>query len=105
MARKNFGDGALRLLGPSTSTGYGDAASITPSQTITAVAAAGPGTGSFAVDVGLDGVTWTTLIAASTFPVAGRTVSSTSVNLFTQVRASFTVNASTEDQTLHVAGR
>lgn len=105
MARKNFGDGALRLLGPSTSTGYGTVASINPSQLVTAQAIASAGTGSFLVEGSLDGVTWTGLIGATTFSTAGITASSTSANLFTQVRASFTVNGSTEPQSLFVAGR
>jgi formate/nitrite transporter FocA (FNT family) len=105
MARKNFGDGALRLLGPTTSTGFGLAASIAPSQTLTAQASASAATGSFTVQTSLDGVTWSTLIGASTFPVAGITVSSTSVDLFTQVRAAFTIAGSTADMSLFVAGR
>lgn len=105
MPRKNFGDGALRLLGPTTSTGYGTGASITPSQTVTAQAAAGPGTGTFIVEGSLDGVTWSGIISATTFPIGGITATSTSVDLVTQLRASFTVNGSTEDQSLFVAGR
>lgn len=105
MPKRNFGEGALRLLGPTTSTGYGAAASIKPSQTVTAQAAASLGTGSFVVEGSLDGVTWTGVIAATTFPVGGRTVSSTSANLITNIRASFTVTGSTEDLSLYVAGR
>ena len=106
MARKNFGDGALRLLGPTTSTGFGLAASITPSQTVTAQAPLSTlGSGSFTVQGSLDGVTWTELIAATTYGSTGITVSSTSVDLFTQVRAALTVSGTTVGQSLFVAGR
>jgi len=105
MARRNFGDGALRLLGPTTSTGWGDTAGITPSRVLTAVAQASAGTGSFTVQTTIDSVTWSTLIAATTYPTAGITVTSTSLHLFTNIRAAFTVQATTEDQSLFVVGR
>lgn len=105
MARRNFGDGALRLLGPSTSTGYGPTASINPSLILAAQAAASTGTGSFVVDVSLDGVTFKNIIAATTYSTAGITVAGASTSLFTQVRAAFTVSATTVDQSLFIAGR
>ena len=102
--KRNFGEGALRILGPTTSTGYSLAASIKPVQTITAQVVGG-GVGSFVVEGSLDGANWTTVISASTFSAAGITVTSTSTNLITNLRASFTVNSSTVDSSLFLAGR
>lgn len=104
MPRRNFGDGALRLISQTTSTGWFQA-SISPVQTITAQAV-GPGTGTFIVEGSLDGANWTGVIAATTFPTGGRTVSSTSANLITNIRASFSVTGgSTEGSSLLIAGR
>jgi hypothetical protein len=102
--RRNFGEGALRLLGPTTSTGYGLPASIKPVTQITAQASGG-GVGSFVVEGSLNAVTWFTVIAASTFPVTGRTVTATSTHVVTNLRASFTLNSSTTPSSLFVAGR
>ena len=102
--RKNFGEGALMLLGPTTSTGAGNSASIKPVQKITAQVVGG-GVGSFTIDGSLDAANWTNLVAATTFSVAGITVSSTSLHLVTNLRATLTLNASTAPTTVYVAGR
>jgi hypothetical protein len=112
MARKNFGDGALRLIGPTTAVGASDSASITPVQTVTAQVVAGSSgvTGTVAVEGSLEGTLYFTAIAASTFRTStaggeATMITSTSTHLFTQLRANLSVTGTTEDITIFVTGR
>jgi hypothetical protein len=112
MARKNFGDGALRLIGPTTAVGVSDSASITPVQTVTAQVVAGSSgvTGTVAVEGSLEGNLYFTAIAASTFrtSTAGGSatmITSTSTHIYTHLRANLSVTGTTEDITIFVAGR
>jgi hypothetical protein len=110
MARKNFGDGALRLIGPTTATGFSDVASIKPISTITAqiVASSSAITGTIAVDGSLDGNVFAEILAATTFrtPASGTVfMTSTSADAFTNLRANLVVTGSTEDISIYIAGR
>lgn len=106
---------SVRLINNTTSTGFGVdvegnpiVASIEPSQTFTAQVATVAGTTSvatFRVQGSLDGVTWADVIAASTVAGGTRTVSSTSVHIYTNLRAEFTSHPTTEAMTLWVVGR
>lgn len=111
MARSNFGDGALRLIGPTTAIGVSNIASIVPVQTVTVqvVAASSGVTGTIGVDGSLDGTQFGAVVAATTFrtPVGGTAVfmTSTSADLLTQLRANLSVTGTTEDISIFVAGR
>ena len=110
MARLNFGDGALRLIGPTTATGVGSVASIKPISTITAqiVSSSSAITGTLAVDGSLDGTVFASILAATTFrtPASGTVfMTSTSADAFTQLRANLVVTGSTNDISIFVAGR
>lgn len=112
MARKNFGDGALRLIGPTTAVGVSDVGSINPVQTVTAQVVAGSSgvTGTIAVDGSLDGTLFFTAIAASTFRTStaggnATMITSTSTHIYTQLRANLSVTGTTEDISIFIAGR
>jgi hypothetical protein len=101
---RSLHEGAIRIIPQTTGTGTYYTQSSQPVRLIT-VQAAGPGTGTFEVDGSLDGTNWTAVIAATTFPTAGRTVSSTSLDLITNVRARFTVTGgSTAGSALFITG-
>lgn len=108
MAQRNFGDGALRLVGPTTAT-TSAVASIIPVRTITAqVTAPTTGaTGSITLDGSLDGQTFVSLLAATTFLIGttATLVTTTSVDLITNIKASFTITGTTIDTAIFVAGR
>ena len=109
MAQRNFGAGALRLIGPTTATGVSDPASISPVQTVTAqvVAATTAVTGTFSVQGSLDGTGFVNAIAATTFltGTTGTFVTSTSTHIFTNLRVNLSVTGTTEDVSIFVAGR
>lgn len=110
MARRNFGDGALRLISATTATGVSDVGSIRPVQLITAqvLADSSAVTGTIAVDGSLDGTQFFSVIAATTFrtPASGAVfLSSTSPHLLTQLRANLSVTGTTEDIDVFVVGR
>lgn len=107
MARRNFGAGALRVLGPTTSTGtWSDPASTPPVQLVTAqVTSESTGaTGTFTVQGCLDGSNWSTVISATTF-ADGITVTSTAGDLYTNLRAQFTVTGTTVETSIYLAGK
>ena len=111
MPRRNFGGGALRLIGPTTATGVSDVASISPVQTVTVqvVTASSGVTGTVSVDGGLDGTAFVAVVAATTFlsstAASVALISSTSANLLTQLRANLSVTGTTEDVSVFVTGK
>lgn len=109
MAQRNFGSGALRLIGPTTATGVSSVASITPVLRVTAqvVGATTGATGTVSVQGSLDGANFMNAIAATTFRTGttGTFITSTSTHLFTNLRANLSVTGTTEDISIFVAGR
>jgi hypothetical protein len=109
MAQRNFGSGALRLIGPTTATGLSDVASISPVQTVTAqvVCATTGATGTFSIQGSLDGSGFVNAIAATTFitGTTGTFVTSTTTHIFTNLRINLSVTGTTKDVSILVAGR
>lgn len=94
---------AKRSIAGTTSTGAGEFVHFDPPVSkITALAYGG--TGSFTVTAGIDPDHLASLIAASTYPAAGRTISSTSANLISVARATLTATGTTSPTSVIIAG-
>lgn len=87
-----------------TSTGNGVALHGLVTEVAAQVVVNGTGAGSFLVQGSIDGDTWQTIIAASTY-TGNRIVGSSTVGLVSHVRAQVVSHGSTNDVTIHLIGR
>lgn len=93
--------GSVLALGPTTSTGVGRIVNVGPANRLTVQIVGG--VGAVQIDASLNGANWTSILAATTFSTAGRTVSSTAAHLFTRVRPRLTLQGSTVDTKVYIA--